>query len=423
MSLYDSNVFNKIRAGVICKIPNYKTSIDFISKVYDFPEKQLKEEYSHLDETIKSNPLVINFIQEKFSAKTKTSGKDIVYYCGPGSHLNFSNPWNPETSLGGSEEAVVNISSVFAKRGWNVTVFCVLKGPPKKFNGVMYRPYYEWIPKDAQDITIIWRDPSNCNRFIGSQKIFLDVHDVIEPSWLKDINVRIGVMLKSRYHRSIIGNNLKNSFHVIPNGIHPLDHSFPKTNNLIVCTSSPDRCIVGLLKATPMIRKIFPDAEIQWAYGFSSGVSEGGMETNELSKDWVVKIKERIKRTKGFKDLGKLSQDDIRKLYERADMFIYPTVFPEIDCISLTKAMSAGCITVVPPSGAMAEKMGYSTQIAKLTNDTLDYSLSEGDEFNKYIDHIIVNLQQKRVNRQVLANDTNKKYNWEHIADQWIKLF
>jgi glycosyltransferase involved in cell wall biosynthesis len=230
-------------------------------------------------------------------------------------------------------------------------------------------------------------------------------------------------MLKSRYHRSIIGNNLKCPIHVIPNGIHPLDHLFPKTNNLIVCTSSPDRCIIGLLKATPMIRKIFPDVEIQWAYGFSSGVSEGGMETNELSKDWVFDIKERIRRTKGFKDLGKLSQDDARKLYERADMFIYPTMFPEIDCISLTKAMSAGCITVVPPSGAMAEKMGYPTQIAKLTNSSIDYSLSEGDEFNKYVDNIIVNLQQKRVNREVLANETNKKYNWENIADQWIKLF
>ncbi len=422
MSLYDSTVFNKIRASVICKIPSYKKSIEFISKVYDLSENQLKSEYSLLDEDIKSNPLVINYIQEKFSTKTKCSGKDVTYYCGPGSNLNFSNKWNPETSIGGSEEAVVGLSSTLAKRGYNVTVFCVLKGPVRKFENVLYRPYYEWIPKDAQDITIIWRDPSNCEKFINSKKIFLDIHDVIEPMWLKNIHVRVNIMLKSRYHKSIIP-SMKNPIYVIPNGIHPLSHTCHKTSNLIICTSSPDRCIVGLLKATPMIRKKFPDAQIHWAYGFSSGVSEGGMENNSLSKDWVVDVKERIKKTKGFKDLGKLSQDEVRKLYERADMFIYPTLFPEIDCISLTKAMSAGCIPVVTPSGAMAEKIGYPTQVAKLTNDTIDYSLSSGDEFNKFVDNIIVNLRQKNINRERIANDTNKKYNWETITDQWIKLF
>jgi hypothetical protein len=69
-----------------------------------------------------------------------------------------------------------------------VTVYCVLKGPCATYNGVIYRPYFLWTPLNKYDITIIWRDPSNCMIPINSSKIFLDLHDAIDPKWLNDIS-------------------------------------------------------------------------------------------------------------------------------------------------------------------------------------------------------------------------------------------
>ena len=75
--------------------------------------------------------------------------------------------------LGGSEEAVVNLSKYFVKLGYNVTVYNLV---PKQIeiDGVLYKPYYTWLPKNKVDLTILWRDPSHLDVKINSDKIILD---------------------------------------------------------------------------------------------------------------------------------------------------------------------------------------------------------------------------------------------------------
>jgi glycosyltransferase involved in cell wall biosynthesis len=226
-------------------------------------------------------------------------------------------------------------------------------------------------------------------------------------------------MTKSNYHKDVINAGGFITY-VVPNGISPLKIK-NKKKNLLICTCSPDRCLIGLLKALPLIRREIPDAEIHWAYGFGSGVN-GTMETNENSKEWVANVKELIKNTEGFKDLGRLK--NINDLYESAHMFIYPTYFPEIDCISLTKAISAGCEIVCTPAGAMSEKLGLSEQIAKINNDTIDYSLSSGPHFDRFINSVINKLKNgtSEINLLKRAEMINKNYNWEEIVNKWEDL-
>lgn len=430
LSVYDSKIFNNIRAKVIKKIPSYSEAIDFVVKFRnDTSLDKFKKEYNYLDEDVKANPLVINIFQEKMISKETSSGKDIVYYCGPGNYFKFNNKWNPESKqLGGSEEAVINLSKEFTNNGYNVTVYCVLSGKTKMYDNVMYKPYYEWIPKDVQDMTIIWRDPSNFKQIIHSKYMCLDLHDAINPDWLKDLDSKIKIMTKSNYHSKILNLDSTNSI-TIPNGIYNSDVNIKlseKIENLMVCTSSPDRCLSALLRALPLIRKEIPDAQIHWAYGFTSSISgNGGMEKDPRTKKWVEEHKEIIKNTEGFVDLGRLSQIEINKLYKKADLFIYPTRFPEIDCISLSKAMLFGCIPVVTPSGAMAEKLGIDRQIAKLVNDKLDYSLEEGSEFDSWVKAIILRLKKTRTDeeRKIISDYANEQYSWKLIVNKWLKYF
>lgn len=416
MTMYESTLFNDLRARIIIKVPTFKESLDFIKKNYNVETPKLKKEYKNLDPLIKKNPLLIDFIQERLIDKTTSTGKDIVYYCGPGSYLNFSNQWNPDSALGGSEEAVVNLSEHLVKNGYNVTVYCCLKGRGMIYNGVNYRNYYEWIPGNLQDVTVVWRDPSNCNKKINSKKILFDVHDVLDDSWTTNIDSKVNIMTKSNFHKNLMKNN---NVHVVPNGIKPLRVG-NKVSNLMICTSSPDRCVVGLLNALPIIRKEVPNAEIHWAYGFGSGILEGGLEKHPLGSKWVSEIKERIKCTEGFVDLGKLGPNEIRDLYEKADIFIYPTYFPEIDCISLTKALSAGCIPIVSNSGAMSEKIGMDGHVEKMINDKLDYSLSEGPLFDEFVEQVIKELKNPQKDRK--KYDTTS-YDWNIVVKKWIDLF
>jgi glycosyltransferase involved in cell wall biosynthesis len=429
LSVYDSKVFNNIRAKIIQKLPTYYEAIEFMIKFKENNDiEKFKKEYKYLDNNVKANPLVINIYQEKMVSKEESSGKDIVYYCGPGEYLKFSNKWNPESNqLGGSEEAVINLSKELTNNGYNVTVYCVLSGESKMYEKVMYRPYYEWIPKDVQDITIIWRDPSNCKQVIYTKQMFLDLHDAVNPIWLSDLDTRIKIMTKSNYHTNILKTNLSNQIFDIPNGIYK---NYPdeskKINNLMICTSSPDRCIRALLRALPLIRLEIPDAQIHWAYGFTSSISDnGGMEKDPRTKTWVEETKMLIKNTEGFTDLGRLSQIEVNDLYKKGDVFLYMSRFPEIDCISLSKAMAHGCVPICTPSGAIAEKLNVNKQYAKLSNTQIDYSLEEGPEFDKVIKTTISILKTPRTSlfRKQISTFANEKYSWDVIVQKWIKEF
>ena len=162
------------------------------------------------------------------------------------------------------------------------------------------------------------------------------------------------------------------------------NNKITRIKNKIVSTSSPDRCITTLLKALPLIRKEIPNAEIYWAYGFKSGITKGGMENHEDSniQEWVNKTKKLISQTEGFYDMGRLSHPDVLKLMKSSDVFAYGTYFPEIDCISMTKAMMSGCIPIVSSCAALKEKIGYVKNILvehphsvnpRLTYDNIDY--------------------------------------------------
>jgi glycosyltransferase involved in cell wall biosynthesis len=423
LTVYDNKIIEELKMKIIKDMPIYRETKRIIKKYWNVGPKKIWNQ--NIPPEVLKNELFIQFVRQNMSTKKTSTGRDVAYYCGPGEYFRFSNPWNPNSvGLGGSEEAVINLSKYLVQNNFRVTVYCVLHGKSMAYDGVMYKNYWEWIPNDKQDITIIWRDPSNCRVGVNSAKIFLDLHDLIEKDWLAGIN-GVNIMFKSNFHREslITQDLLQNNFlHVIPNGIDLPRIDLKKQKGLMVCTSSPDRCLGGLLDILPIIRKEFPHVEIYWAYGFGAGVIKGGMENHdsEIIKKWVVDMKEKIRNTEGFKDLGRLSQSQINELYAIADYFIYPTTFPEIDCISLTKALYYGSTPLVTPSGAMVEKLGLNEQICKMVGDRLDYSLRVGDDyFDQYLNDVLNALKSEKMK---LEYDV-EMYNWSIVGAKWVGLF
>ena len=77
-------------------------------------------ELGKLPDSLKEHPKICLFRNINF-IKQKSSGKDLVYYCSYTDKI-----WNPDIAktegVGGSEEAVINLSKELVKHGWNVTV-------------------------------------------------------------------------------------------------------------------------------------------------------------------------------------------------------------------------------------------------------------------------------------------------------------
>lgn len=426
----DYLILQSLKIEVIKNIPLWKEAIDMVSKHAQLSKRAFIRKVSKTNPELLRNPFVIQHLKT-YVTKSRSSGKDICFVCAPGQYLKFDREWNGSTEgLGGSEEAVVALAETWAKRGYEVTVYNTCTAPII-VNGVKYLEYWKWSPFNSWNVTILWRDPSLLDEsHFNSDKVLLDLHDVIDSGWLTEdrLSKVDWVMCKSEYHRSLIGNE---KVQVIPNGIHskPFLKETSKTPFQLMATSSPDRCLVALLDALPLIRKEFPTAKVCWAYGFSSGVTKDSLETNVLTKDWVKGMKRRISETEGFEDLGRVSHKEILKLSRRSNLFVYGTVFPEIDCISVTKAMAAGTVPIMTLSGALKEKAQFCDNkgIAvkeRTDNGTLDYSV-KGEKFAKWVQNIIealrqpIDIDKRRKMKMAVA----KNYDWKKIASQWEECF
>src|SRR5664279_3321403 len=90
-----------------------------IAKIKD--KSLMKAALDALPLGLHAHPAVSSLRNANF-VKTKSSGKDLVFYC-----VSDNEIWNPRTAttkgIGGSEEAVIWLSRLLHQRGWNVTVY------------------------------------------------------------------------------------------------------------------------------------------------------------------------------------------------------------------------------------------------------------------------------------------------------------
>ena len=133
-----------------------------------------------------------------------------------------------------------------------------------------------------------------------------------------------------------------------------------------------------------------------------------------------------MKNTPGFVDLGRLSQTDVDRLYEKGSVYAYCTSFPEIDCVSLTKAIANKCIPVVNKVGAFTEKMSLGTSAntnvdCVIEKDDIDKSISEGPIFEQFVSDLIKACQTTEVNNELV--EYIQGYDIENVCKKWVELF
>jgi len=373
-----------------------------------------------------SHPAVCQFRNEKF-VKTESSGKDLVIFCYP-----TSENWTPKTALekgiGGSEEAVINLSREFVAKGYNVTVYNSCGSERLEYDGVVYRPYYEWNYRDKQDIVILWRSALAADYKINADKVYVDLHDCLAETEFtqKRLEKIDKIFVKSNFHRSLFPNIEDEKFAIIPNGlgVELFNYEVERDPYLIINTSSPDRSIEASLKIFEMVKKEIPEAKMDWAYGWKG--FELVHKKNERALAWMIEQKEKMKNLSGFIDLGRLSHIGIAKLYKEANVFLYPTVFAEIDCISARKAQLGGAYPVTTDFGALATtvKYGDKTHAEASASNIFEFGVRDDLLLKKMAQEVIKQLKAPLAekNREQMKEWAGS-FTWNNIAKQWIDNF
>lgn len=288
----------------------------------------------------------------------------IAFIC----HPNSGRPWSPadaEHGIGGSEEAVIELSASLAARGHDVSVH-MRNGLTGCRRGVHWGNW-DTLPHDHVDVAVVWRRPSLVRHVdawiadIGRRYLWL--HDNNTPRAVYDHQDSFDkIILLSASQRSRLPLVPDRLVWMSSNGIDPAQFAPPhpwRDPTLVIYGSDYQRGLRELLTSWPEIRAAVPHARLRVFFGWQ-GVQDRNPDRARRLKVAFAPLFDQP----GVTDLGRIGHAAVADEYRRAGVWAYPCSFPETSCISAMKAQAGGAVPAVIPTGALRDtvRFGFRTR-------------------------------------------------------------
>lgn len=334
--------------------------------------------------------------------------REIVYFCGL-SRVKFG----PNTTkLGGSEQAVINLTRNWAKTGkYNVSVYGNVE--EGEYDGVKYIHVTKFDINKTYDTLILWRGFGLSILPVAKAKTLLvDLHDATDPRMLptEHLHKVAKFMVKSNWHKSNWTHIPEDKYVVQKNGVDVELYSrqdyktLERHNDWLCYTSCYTRGLLETLRNVwPIIVSNNPSAQYHICYG------------DDLIQDPALKnaIRDAMKQP-GIIDHGRLSAEEVAKLRHQCAMHLYLCTVPqvEIDCLSVRESLMAGCIPVTFTEGVFTERTVIN--VPGTHNQLQSYQMAAGA-----VSKIIQNNTILDNMRNLPVNETR----WAEVAEEWEKVF
>ena len=333
---------------------------------------------------------------------------DILYYTG-----GFYDPWDPQDEdLGGSEQAVVELSREWARQGKCVAVYGDFSFDAKYFQDVYY-VHSKFFRRDQDfNVLILWRiygvwPIMNSDVPVKARKIIVDLHDPIvagKPEYhqmisrVYDAYPQAVFAFKSKFHERGYDGLLSPLAirRVIPNGVR--DIFFTRTDGVpripyrYCYCSAYERGLLGILRNVwPRIIEAEPTAELHVYYG-------------SRDPDVLRSVYAAMAETRNVMDHGRQGLRVIHREKQMSTYHLYPTKVPaETDCISVKESHAAGCIPVVLREGPFLE---HADLVRFVDGDP------DAKEGGKSIAEQVLNLTIERASGVLPSS-------WTVVAQEW----
>lgn len=230
---------------------------------------------------------------------------------------------------------------------------------------------------------------------------------VIEFDTQGKINYDIEPYFKNKGYRAIgvVG----------PNMVFEFPEEIKRNPHLIVYGSSYDRGLEHLLKMWPEIKKAVPDAKLRVFYGWN--LFDVGYHDNPERMAWKEKINKLMEQD-GIVHLGRISHNAVKREFEVAGIWAYPTHFGEISCITAMKAQANGAVPCVINYAALKETVKFGVKI--------DGDIYDQETKNLYCDSLIALLNDPKYQDEVrkeMVPWATENFTWQKVAIQWNEEF
>jgi glycosyltransferase involved in cell wall biosynthesis len=365
---------------------------------------------------------------------------DIIYYCG----YQYTR-WNAaDVNLGGSEQAVVQLCTQWARLGYKVGVFSSpstdrvqdVYASPYVYKNVTYHSVSDFDPQACHTSTLIlWRRcgifPLVLSPLLNAKKIILDIHNVnVDEPYIvqcseKFITDRIhAICVRSNIHKQEFCNLIMRAkgtlatkqyrdlivskIHIIENGVRE-EFYIPKeiTRDKFRCCymSCYQRGIIPILRFVwPHVVRLEPRASLHIYYGIQ----------NIQDKVFLTEYVKTIQESVNIEDHYRQSIDTCVIEKQRSAFHLYPTTtLIETDCISIKESVVSGCIPVVLDRHVFKERPGW-----KLPEYITQVDANTGERIASMIVFLMHNdIVRTRCIQDILTTCPN--YHWLAISCKW----
>jgi len=379
---------------------------------------------------IQDNEFIVA-LRNTFAPPKKWPKKSIAIYCGTTVEAWYPGAENSK-GIGGSETAVIELTKRLAKMGWDITVYNRCDCPPEglEIDGVKYQNFHTFNINDQFDVLWVWRLPELFDYEVKANLRILDMHDVMTPAeFTKERVAKIDkIFVKTNYHRSLYPHVADEKFVVVGNGID-LERFKPKqdcpyhdynpdcdTCNIkrephrFIYSSSPNRGLDILLDMWPKIKEKLPEAELHVYYGWKTFYE---IEKNNPERMiWMKKVQEKMKQP-GVIDHGRVGQKELAQEMMKSSFWLYPTYFPEIDCITAKEMQAAGVIPITSGYAALEESQQSGLRCPG------DVYEPEWQEDYVTTTTAIAQDHRRRSMEQAKALAVADTFSWDNVAQVW----
>jgi len=337
--------------------------------------------------------------------------RSIVYYTGA-----TSNPWTPEslqTGIGGSETAIIHLAKAWVKLGYQVSVYNNCGTKAGIYDGVKYLHHSQFNKYDTFDTLIIWRYPWRLYPRTKAKRIWLDLHEVMQPAQVSAVKLEKfdKIFVKSAYHRSLLPEIGEEKVAIAPNGVDAAYFQYStraKDPYKLIYASNYIRGLERMLRyGWPKIEKEVPEAHLHIYYGW-----HGHDYTRPELQTWKEKMME-LMAQRGVTEHGRIGVEALIKEKSTTAIHYYGCTFQEIDCISVRESAAVGCVPVTTDHAALREK----SYCIKVPGNPYDRNTQEAVA-EKVIE--LLKNPEKLAEISQEFQELAQRETWENTAKLWL---
>lgn len=334
-------------------------------------------------------------------------------------------PWNQETPLkkgiGGSETCHVELVKEFESMGIPVMSYAPI--PPNEPKPDNWKHFSEANPKDSGN-WLVFRDAGFFDQELNPNNNYTFVAQDVDYPWNPERLEKItNYIVLCNAHKRFTEHKypqLKGKIKLSSNGVRDglitkiESERIPRNPNKLVWTSSPDRGLELLLTNWFRVLEHNPKAEVHVFYGFNN-IEVLGQKLGGWYAQYPQKLHQ-LMHQPGVVFRGRVNQEELYRELFSANIWWYPTNWPETSCINCMDAQACGAIPVTNNYWAMDDNIlhGYVSM-------GIPQSIATSKIWQ--IDKVAELMKNPEVPwRNQMMQDARKHFSWTKIAKQYLEI-